>query len=255
MPTVCVPQKSDAPFQSNSDLVIGIDFGTTFTGVAYAHTGSTTADFSKDMRSAVEKISVVKTWPSQTSHFAEKTPTVLSYHIEPPAWGGIVKPDEPLRAAHFKLGLQEDLTKVYGRAGSVALGGYLSDPNWKHPRLPGKSAVDFSSDYLKRVIDHLRTDVLPSRYGETFLQRQQISYVITVPAIWSDKAKDLTRNAAVAAGIPEGALTLISEPEAAALFCSSLCDEVDLKAGDRFLVCDAGGGTVVCPPISADFLI
>jgi hypothetical protein len=41
-------------------------------------------------------------------------------------------------------------------------------------------------------------------------------------------------------------LMLITEPEAAALACATLCDEVDLREGDRFLVCDAGGGTVVC---------
>jgi len=85
------------------------------------------------------------------------------------------------------------------------------------------------------------------------LQNQQISYVITVPAIWSDKAKDLTRQAAIAAGILGKKLTLITEPEAAALFCASLCQEVDLQEGDRFLICDAGGGTVVCSPVSDDF--
>ena len=106
----------------------------------------------------------------------------------------------------------------------------------------------FSTDYLTRVVHHLTKEVLPSRYGESFLQNQQISYVITVPAIWSDKAKDLTRQAAIAAGIPRKKLTLITEPEAAALFCASLCQEVDLKEGDRFLICDAGGGTVVRPP-------
>ena len=73
-----------------------------------------------------------------------------------------------------------------------------------------------------------------------------MSYIVTVPAIWSDGAKALTRQAAIRAGIPEAGLTLITEPEAAALFCATTCVEADLDAGDRFLVCDAGGGTVVC---------
>src|SRR5579864_3174404 len=41
---------------------------------------------------------------------------------------------------------------------------------------------------------------------------------------------------------------LITEPEAAALYCATLCRQVDLKVGNRFLICDAGGGTVVCIP-------
>jgi molecular chaperone DnaK (HSP70) len=246
-------------FESSSDLVIGIDFGTTFTGVAYAHTnrGAHIASSNSDMRSAVEKVSVVKSWPSTSSHFAEKTPTLLSYHTNPPTWGGNVKPKDEPRVGHFKLGLQENVASHYARRSgplaSSVLGGYLTDHNWKHPALPAKRAVDFSCDYLTCLVHHLKKQVLPSRYGESFLHNQQISYVITVPAIWSDKAKDLTRQAALAAGIPRKKLTLITEPEAAALFCASLCEEVDLQEGDRFLICDAGGGTVVCSPISDDF--
>ena len=73
--------------------------------------------------------------------------------------------------------------------------------------------------------------------------------MVTVPAIWTDKAKDLTRKAALAAGIPDNRLKLITEPEAAALYCATICVEVGLKVGDRFLVCDAGGGTVVTSKI------
>ncbi|KAI8047181.1 uncharacterized protein B0P05DRAFT_566644 [Gilbertella persicaria] len=39
-------------------------------------------------------------------------------------------------------------------------------------------------------------------------------------------------------------LMLISEPEAAALYCEKKCDQFNLGHGQRFLICDAGGGTV-----------
>ena len=91
--------------------------------------------------------------------------------------------------------------------------------------------------------------VLPRQYGQGFLRNQQISFVITVPAIWKDSAKSLTRQAAVRAGIPDRKLELITEPEAAALYCATICREVDLRDGDRFVVCDAGGGTVASPYI------
>ena len=251
-PTRETPPDVSQVFESRSDLIIAIDFGTTFTGVAYAHTtGAREATRSNaDVVKAAEKVYVIKSWPSQGNQYAEKTPSVLAYNSNPPGWGASVKPKDEPRVAHFKLGLQEDLGNHYvnrntpGTTDSI-LGGYLSDHQWKHPNMPTKTAVDYTADYLKCIYNYVSNEVLPSRYGAQFLQNQQISYVITVPAIWSDKAKELTRRAAVMAGIPREKLLLITEPEAAALFCATLCKEVDLQIGDRFLICDAGGGTVV----------
>jgi molecular chaperone DnaK (HSP70) len=70
-----------------------------------------------------------------------------------------------------------------------------------------------------------------------------MTFVLTVPAIWTDKAKELTVQAATRAGMEN--LVLMTEPEAAATYCATLCAETDLREGDIFLVCDAGGGTVV----------
>jgi molecular chaperone DnaK (HSP70) len=243
-------------FESSSDLIIGIDFGTTYTGVAYAHTagilGNAENMTTMDMKRAAEKIHVIRTWPNQSNYFAEKTPSIIAYHTSPPTWGAKVKAKDKPQVAHFKLGLQENLGEHYFKkslpnATPSILGGYLSNHNWRHEDFPHKEAVDYVGDYLKCVRDHVLKEILPSRYGEQFLKNQQTSYVLTVPAIWSDKAKELTRKAAITAGIPAKKLMLISEPEAAALFCATLCPEADLHKGDRFLICDAGGGTVVCP--------
>lgn len=246
---------SVAPLASSSDLIIGIDFGTTFTGVAYAHAaGVGPVTTTAEMRRAADKVSVIKKWPNRSGSYTEKTPSVIAYHKAPPAWGGYVKPTDEPQVAHFKLGLQENIARHYqqhmgqtARAKSV-LGGYLVDHNWKHPQLPHKNAVDFAGDYLTGVVQYVTTEALPNHFGERFLRNQKMSYVITVPAIWSDKAKEQTRQAAIAAGITAYDLTLITEPEAAALYCATLCDEVDLGQGDRFMVCDAGGGTVVWHP-------
>lgn len=240
-------------FTTSSDLVIGIDFGTTFTGVAHAHAAGVGPITSKnEMRRAAGKISVVRTWPNPSNSYAEKTPTVLAYSKNPPLWGGNVKATDDLQIAYFKLGLQEDVANHYQGisvheqiAGSV-LGGYLSDCDWRHPRIPNMKAVDFAGDYLGRINQYITKEIFPMQFGEKFLSNQKLSYVITVPAIWSDKAKQQTRQAAFSAGINPDSLTLITEPEAAALYCATLCDEVDLEIGDRFMICDAGGGTVVC---------
>ena len=108
-----------------------------------------------------------------------------------------------------------------------------------------REPVDVSADYLTCIHKFVEETFLPSTYGVEFLKNQRRVYLITVPAIWSDLAKDLTRQAAGRAGIPDEKLFLVTEPEAAALYCATTCEEVDLNNGDHFLVCDAGGGTVV----------
>lgn len=67
--------------------------------------------------------------------------------------------------------------------------------------------------------------------------------------MWSDQAKHCMRQAAILAGLvkpsdPPDRLLLISEPEAAALYCEKMCDQVNLLTNDRLMICDAGGGTV-----------
>jgi hypothetical protein len=239
---------------TSTDVIIGIDFGTTYTGVAYAHgIGAGPVQTASEMRRAVDKVSVIKSWPNRGNSYAEKTPSVLSYDRKPPRWGAEVKPKDEPQVAYFKLGLQEDHESPHYEQDSQelegsSLGGYLYDPGWTHPSLPLMKPLDYATDFLTAVNQYVKQGILLSRFGERFLENQKLSYVLTVPAIWSDKARQLTRKAAVAAGIEDASLTLITEPEAAALYCATLCDEVDLDPGDRFMICDAGGGTVVIIP-------
>jgi molecular chaperone DnaK (HSP70) len=230
-----------------SELIISIDFGTTFTGVAYALSSNLTGG---DPSRIAENVKVIKTWPSASQHYSEKTPTIIAYSSDPPSWGATVKRQDETQVSHFKLGLQPNVGTHYRRPPPISNSPqsalpFLSNVNWKHPQFPEKTALDFCADYLTCVHRYIKEVFLPRQYGAVFLRNQEISYIITVPAIWTDSAKELTRQAAVRAGIPDDKLDLITEPEAAALYCATLGEEVDLEEGDRFLVCDAGGGTVV----------
>jgi molecular chaperone DnaK (HSP70) len=221
-----------------SKFIVAIDFGTTFTGVAWGHFhGSTNLDArSPNAKVLAEKIFVYKKWPGNANAYAEKTPSVISYG-QHPSWGGKVKPHHKLQVARFKLGLDpEKVRDVFGLGGDGVLG--------LVPALD-KTAVDVSADFLTHVNRHIETEALPDAFGEGFLAAQSKMYVITVPAIWSDRAKALTRQAAARAGIPKERLVLVTEPEAAALYCATAGDQVDLVKGDSFIICDAGGGTVV----------
>ena len=97
----------------------------------------------------------------------------------------------------------------------------------------GKTAVDVTADYLRPLYQYIQ-QILSNTYGEKFLASQTLSYVITVPALWSDRSKALTQRAASEAGF-NGKVTLVTEPEAAALYCATICDEVDLRVGSKFL--------------------
>jgi len=235
-----------------SGYFIAIDFGTTHTGVALAPSVYQGQRF----ESCANVIELMKNWPSFLFSHADKTPSLLEYNEKKGlvAWGGRVKPAEALSVSYFKSGLQEtrDADHVLGGPGPSAVGGFLprlsNHPprnerhNWRHPHLTQKSAAEFVSEYLMLVKRHVLFNVF-NHYP--IAAHMITSYSITVPVFWGEKAVDLTRQAAVKAGMPDKDLILINESEAAACSSASLYDECGLRAGDPFLVCVAGGGTVV----------
>ena len=246
--------------EEESKLIIAVDFGTTYSGIAYAHSSvNLSQTISCKPEQLRDKIVGVKRWPNAHQYYSEKTPTIIAYENgKPIAWGGRVKPSHLTQISYFKLGLQEGaiqrLSLLSRSEGESSLGGFPTDSSWRHPNLPLKSSVDFVADYLKELRQYLLNEILPKDFGKEFLARQGYRYVLTVPAMWSDKATALTKSAALRAGFREEELELVTEPEAAALYCSTLCQEVSMVNGDRFLICDAGGGTVVLNPRVLKFI-
>ncbi|KAI2828403.1 hypothetical protein CBS11852_10300 [Aspergillus niger] len=109
----------------------------------------------------------------------------------------------------------------------------------KRSRIP---AVTLTGMYLTGLVDHTKK-ILQRRFGRA-AEQMEMQYVLTVPAIWSDKAKDATLKAASRAKIPQKDITLVSEPEAAALYCLNAIQPNSIENNDVVVVCDAGGGTV-----------
>jgi hypothetical protein len=121
------------------------------------------------------------------------------------------------------------------------------DPINLPPLPPGKSEIDVAADYLFKLRQAMRA-ALQKTLGEVFNREERnIRYYLTVPAIWNDAGKAATRAAAIQAGFlrdeNDNRLTLISEPEAAAMFCSKT-GLLNLKVHDAVLIVDCGGGTV-----------
>jgi molecular chaperone DnaK (HSP70) len=100
------------------------------------------------------------------------------------------------------------------------------------------SPVEASERYLQ----HLAA-TWTAAFPDAPLAEQQV--VLTVPASFDPSARDLTREAALRAGLPQDTI-LLEEPQAA--LYAWLADMGEkwrrvLKVGDTLLVCDVGGGT------------
>lgn len=111
-----------------------------------------------------------------------------------------------------------------------------------HLRRTGKDAQTVVADYLTELWKHARAQ-LERRYGHCFITTTKMDVVLTVPAVWSDAAKDATLRAAERAGMGSS-IMMISEPEAAAVYTLKSIQPNHLRPGNNFIVCDAGGGTV-----------
>ena len=78
-----------------------------------------------------------------------------------------------------------------------------------------KTAVQVSGEYIGYLVQHVK-ETLRRRFGDA-AKSMRLKFVLTVPAVWSDKAKDATLQAAMIANIKPQEIFLVSEPEAAAL--------------------------------------
>jgi hypothetical protein len=110
---------------------------------------------------------------------------------------------------------------------------------WNAPsEVPKISPVTAARYYL----DHL-VAAWQAEHPEAPVSAQRV--VLTVPASFDAAARELTHEAALAAGLPPD-LILLEEPQAAVYAWLAARGEgwrKSLRVGDRLLVCDVGGGT------------
>lgn len=101
------------------------------------------------------------------------------------------------------------------------------------------------TDYLSGLYQHFQRTV-QRQIGQPVFNSVPLHFVLTVPAIWSENARQRTLNAFERVpNLPVGHITtLVSEPEAAAISSIQQLVKPDLKLGDSLVVVDAGGGTV-----------
>ncbi|KAI9671288.1 MAG: hypothetical protein M1831_004196 [Alyxoria varia] len=221
-------------------LIIAVDYGTTYTGVAYAHSTDP------------QNIGVVKSWPGGMGAALDKIPSVLSYNLTAPSSSqgsqqssgeitrqpdshpphqaspkaclfGMQIKDGENRLKCLKLLLDEDQLRP-NFVSSQEIDQQLSDHNG--------SIVDATADFLAQVCSHAKVEINKTNRDEVFTN-STVRFMVTVPAMPSDKAKNNTLKAAKQAGIGP-TIELLSEPEAAAVHLSSSAFHGATNSFERF---------------------
>jgi len=221
-------------------FVVGIDLGTTNSVVAYAPLD--------EERPRVELLSIPQLVAAGTIETRTALPSFLYLAHPHEAKGGAF--DVPWESGRqYAVGelARRQAAEVPDRTVGAAKS-WLAHSRvdrrqpilpWNAPaEVPKVSPVAASQRYLEHLIGAWN-----AAFPDDPLKDQVV--VLTVPASFDASARELTREAALAAGLPES-MVLLEEPQAAVY--AWLADVGDrwrrqLKLGDKLLVCDVGGGT------------
>uniref|UniRef100_A0A8C8RRQ3 Heat shock protein family A (Hsp70) member 12B n=1 Tax=Pelusios castaneus TaxID=367368 RepID=A0A8C8RRQ3_9SAUR len=236
-------------------VVVAIDFGTTSSGYAFSFS------------SAPEAVHMMRKWEGGDPGVAnQKTPTSLLLTPE----GAFHSFGYTARDYYHDLDPEEAQDWLYFEKFKMKIHS-TSDLTMKTEleAVNGKKvqALEVFAHALRFFKQHAvqeLKDQCPS-----LQERNAIRWVITVPAIWKQPAKQFMREAAYKAGLVSPAnpeqLLIALEPEAASIYCRKLrlnqlidlsCKHLanglspelsidsSFRQGDRYIVADCGGGTV-----------
>ncbi|KAJ7397250.1 heat shock 70 kDa protein 12A-like protein [Pitangus sulphuratus] len=228
---------------SKSVFVVAIDFGTSYSGYCFS------------LASGTDQIREVY-WGTEHGFKTPKTPTCILFNKQQEfknfGYDAVMKykslPSSKAESWYF---FQNFKMKLYNT--NVTTGMELKATNGK--MLPALTVFSESLRYLKQ---HALNTVKEASF-QTIYDEEEITWVITVPAIWSSAAKQFMRLAAKEAGMISDMLSknliIALEPEAASLWCKQLpqegfmADSSDKKKfedspGTQYVVVDCGGGTI-----------
>lgn len=239
-------------------IVVGIDYGTSNTELAWAQSDGSAKNSLSDLG---PDLVVFREWPGASM---QRVPSAISYSPTSPdkhcsQWGWSIDDDSKvLKWTKLELEPQDTATEL-AQLRELTKGldlvrelrenetmGLMNDV----PEHITKSAEDVVRDYLSKVsrvwYQHMKSQ------GRYTLERVPLDLVITHPATWKYEAMNKTYRAVMGAFHSGMFPTLrnvsfASEPESWALYTIQdmlLKGHDVLIPGECFVICDAGGGTV-----------
>ena len=226
------------------DWVIGLDFGTTYSGFAYARVSDD------------PDIHVYYDWPRKGNEKPYcKTLTGLYYKrtepdlLECASWGYSAR-SEYIDHRH---GAQPGVQGLYLTKFKLLLHKDLNDQDLARSIPAPLTATGIITDYLKRIGEQA-LQVVRNHVGDAVFSKDSVQWCVTVPSIWDENAKQQMKSCMVNAGLVSAdaggieAVKVVLEPEAASFHCHRILREerkdLSLNAQDKILVADLGGGTV-----------
>ncbi|XP_060572365.1 heat shock 70 kDa protein 12B-like, partial [Ruditapes philippinarum] len=231
--------ETDLDRQAMSSLVVvAIDFGTTYSGWAFSYKDDYKRDPLKITTNAIQNTNISPKVPTCILINSDgETPHSIGYEAED-YYAEICENGEQYQWFFFKR-----FKMMLFREKGMTRRDTLEDETGK--KLPAMRVFSLFIDFLRKDV----LEILSKHIDESFFA-SDIHWVLTVPAIWNDAAKQFMREAAQQAGIPGKNLSLCLEPEAASIYCRhlavSMCTTLisPFSPGTKYLVLDAGGGTV-----------
>lgn len=163
--------------------------------------------------------------------------------------------DRQILMEDFKLFLSPKHSKEIYRRDKLAFEKKASSYCYTRSDMPNDDkqyvipAIDVISDYLRELNYELLEELSDLDTEGKKITSKDIKYVLTVPAFWGRAAKNTLIEAANRAEMIKkeniNDLLVITEPEAAALYCETAANLRDFFVGEKkFILCDGGGGTV-----------
>lgn len=222
-----------------SKIAVGIDLGTTNCVLAWTEPGESPAP--------PERLPIPQRVSGDAVESRTTLPSFLYLPTDAEKASELAPPDFP--SADYVVGewARRRSAEAAQRTVSAAKSWLChSRVDRRQPILPWNAPPEVAKvspvEASRRYLAHLAAAWNLARPDDP-LSKQNV--VLTVPASFDAGARELTREAALAAGLPED-LVLLEEPQAAVY--AWLADQGSrwrrkLKLGDRLLVCDVGGGT------------
>ncbi|CAB4471180.1 unnamed protein product [Rhizophagus irregularis] len=216
-------------------VVVAIDFGTTYSGYAYAH------------KEQPDVIIVQDSWKEYESRF--KTPTVVKYYdnySDIKLWGYPALIEKP-KLKKARLFSSSKLPKSSSAPIELfKLHLLKSIKESEKPTLPRKlNYKNVIRDFMKKLGDDVKTCL--KKTWQSLDPERNVLYILTVPAEFDDEAIATFRECVFNAGLlkdeESNNIRFITEPKAAAIHCLNLVVQ-NLTPGDSFMIVDCGGGTV-----------
>jgi hypothetical protein len=197
-------------------FLIGIDFGTTFSGVAWAKGSSRSGNLDP------QNIHVVTDWPGGEDN-SYKVPTKIRYAANGTYQCGYEVPsrDDPLKWFKLLLIKEEDIPNNLRHSDHI----HVIDEARKRLAKTGKTVVQVIADYLRFLWDNAIATIEKSETNAVVNSTPYV-VVLTFPALWKPYAVQKMWDAAQQAGIlaPRSRMSVtatvlhtVEEPEAAAL--------------------------------------